>query len=108
MTKKNNKESLESKLKTLEAQVDMAEIRAPINGIVDEVLVKKGELAVPGMQVVQLVNLDGLYVNADVSEAYITKVHKGDMVSLEFPSLPELKMDVLKLFPSMLEYARKF
>ena len=91
---KNNKESLESRLKTLQAQDDMAEIRAPIDGIVDEVFVKEGELAIPGMQMVQLVNLDGLYVNADVSEAYISKVKKGDMVSLEFPSLPDIKMDV--------------
>jgi len=91
---KNNMESLESKLETLNAQVEMALIRSPINGIVDEILVKEGELAVPGMQVVQVVNLDGLYVNADVSEAYITKVKKGDIVSLEFPSLPDIKMDI--------------
>jgi RND family efflux transporter MFP subunit len=91
---KNNKESLESKLETLNAQAEMALIRAPISGIVDEILVKEGELAAPGMQVVQLVNLDGLYINADVSEAYITKVKKGDIVSLEFPSLPEIEMEV--------------
>jgi len=91
---RNNKESLESKLETLNAQIDMANIKAPISGIVDEVLVKEGELAIPGMQVVQMINLDGLYVNADVSESYITKVKKGDIVSLEFPSLPEIKMDV--------------
>ncbi len=91
---KNNVESLEGKLETLQAQVNMAEIHAPIDGIVDEVLVKEGELAIPGMQVVQLINLEGLYINADVSEAYITKVKKGDIVSLQFPSLPELDMDV--------------
>ncbi len=91
---KNNVESLESKLETLNAQAEMALIRAPINGIVDEILVKEGELAVPGMQVIQLVNLDGLYVNADVSEAYITKIKKGDIVNLEFPSLPDIKMEV--------------
>lgn len=91
---KNNKESLESKLETLNAQVEMALVRSPINGLVDEILVKVGELAAPGMQVVQVVNLEGLYINADVSEAYISKVKKGDIVSLEFPSLPEIKMDV--------------
>jgi len=91
---KNNKEGMESKLKTLQAQVEMAEVRSPIDGIVDAVIVKEGELAVPGMQVVQVVNLEGLYINADVSEAYISKVKKGDMVALEFPSLPEIKMDI--------------
>jgi len=91
---KNNKEALESKLETLHAQAEMAIVRSPINGIVDEIIVKEGELAAPGMQVVQVVNLDGLYVNADVSEAYIIKIKKGDIVNLEFPSLPDLKMEI--------------
>lgn len=91
---KNNVEALEGKLETLQAQIDMAMIKAPIDGIVDEVLVKDGELAIPGMQMIQLVNLKNLYVNADVSEAYITKVSKGDKVLLEFPSYPDIKMEV--------------
>lgn len=91
---KNNKEALESKLETLQAQLDMAMIKAPIDGIVDELMVKEGELAIPGMQMLQLVNLSTLYVNADVSEAYITKVKKGEMVLLEFPSYPDIVMKV--------------
>lgn len=94
LTAKNNKESLESKLKTLEAQAAMALIEAPISGIVDEVFVKDGELAIPGMQLIQLVNLTDLYVNADVSEAYLTKVKEGDMVWLEFPTYPDIAMKV--------------
>jgi len=91
---KNNKESLESRLETLQAQIDMAMIKAPINGIIDEVMIKEGELAIPGVQMIQLVNLRDLYVNADVSEAYITKVKKGEMVVLEFPSYPDIVMNV--------------
>jgi len=91
---KNNMESLESRLETLQAQIDMATIKAPINGIIDEILVKEGELAIPGMQMIQLVNLNDLFVNADVSEAYITKVKKGEMVILEFPSYPDIVMEV--------------
>lgn len=94
LTAKNNKESLESKLKTLQAQADMALVTAPISGIIDEVYVKEGEMAMPGMQLIQLVNLSELYVNADVSEAYLTKIKKGDMVKLEFPSYPSVSMQV--------------
>jgi RND family efflux transporter MFP subunit len=94
LTAKNNKESLESKLKTLQAQADMALVKSPIDGIVDNIFIKKGEMAIPGMQAMQVVNLDDLYVNADVSEAYLTKVKKGDMVLLEFPSYPDIKMEV--------------
>ena len=94
LTAKNNKESLESKLKTLQAQADMAVVKSPIDGIVDNIFIKNGEMALPGMQAMQVVNLDNLYINADVSEAYLTKVKKGDMVLLEFPSYPDIKMEV--------------
>ena len=90
---KTNKESLENKLKTLEAQLDMAKIKAPISGIVDEIFRKEGELAVPGVQLIQLVNLNKIYVNADVSEAYLAKINKDDMVEVTFPSYPELTIE---------------
>lgn len=91
---KNNVETLESRLETLYAQLDMAEIKSPINGIVDDVLVKKGELAIPGMEIIRLVNLDEIYINADISEAYITNVKVGENVMLEFPSFPDYSMEV--------------
>lgn len=94
LTAKNNKEALESKLKTLHAQQDMALVKSPVNGIVDDIFIKEGEMAMPGLQTMQVVNLDNLYVDADVSEAYLTKVKKGDMVLLEFPSYPDIKMKV--------------
>ncbi len=85
---KNNKASLENRLATLQAQLEMSEITAPIDGIIEKVNLKKGELAVPGMQVIQLVNLSELYVRADISENYLPYLKKGDEVSLTFPSYP--------------------
>lgn len=85
---KTNKESLENKLKTLEAQLDMAEIKAPISGIVDQIFKKEGELAIPGVQLIQLVNLNKVYVNANVSETYLGKIKKGDRVEVSFPTYP--------------------
>jgi membrane fusion protein (multidrug efflux system) len=85
---KTNKESLENRLKSLEAQLKMANIKAPISGIVDKIYQKEGELAVPGLQLIQLVNLKTVYVNADVSESYIAKIKKGDPVEVSFPSYP--------------------
>ena len=91
---KNNKEALESKLQTLQAQRDMAYIKAPIDGIVDMIFSEEGELALPGMQLMQLVNLEKLYVYADVSEKYLPVIEKGDIVSLKFPTFPSIKMQV--------------
>lgn len=85
---KNNKASLENRLATLRAQLEMSDITAPIDGIIEKVNLKKGELAVPGMQVIQLVNLSKLYVRADISENYLPYLKMGDEVTLTFPSYP--------------------
>ncbi len=88
-----NYTSLKNKLNSLQAQYDMSIIKAPIDGIVEEVYFKEGEMASPGMQLFQVVNLNSLYVNAKLSESYLSSVSKGDMVSLDFPAYPEIKMD---------------
>ena len=90
---KTNRDSLASKLKTLEAQLKMTKIKAPIDGIVDEIFKKEGELAVPGLQLIQLVNLKKVYINADVSETYLARLEKGDTALVTFPSYPELTFD---------------
>lgn len=87
---KNTKESLEKKLETLEEQLEMANVRAPFDGIVDEIFSKVGEMGTPGRQIVQLVNLSKLIVEADVSEAYISKINKGDTVQINFPAYPDI------------------
>ena len=87
---KNQKESLEGKLKTLNAQLDMTVIKAPISGIIDEIYLKEGEPAAPGRQVINLVNLHKLEADADVSEKYLPYIHAGDSVFLSFPAYPSL------------------
>ncbi len=91
---KNRVESLESRLETLQAQLDMAQIRAPFTGIVDDIMMKRGDLAMPGAPLLTMVNLNDLKVNTHVSEAYLSKVEQGDTVRLKFPAFPELSMKV--------------
>ncbi len=90
---KNNKEALETRLRTLEAQRDMAYIKSPIDGIVDEIFFKEGELAVPGLQLMQIVDLQFLYINADIAENYLSSINKGDMVLVSFPSYPDFVIE---------------
>ena len=86
---RNSYESLQARLKSLKSQLDMAILRAPFRGVVDEIFIKEGELAMPGSAVMQIINLDRLYVNADVSETYLPKIDPGDKVILRFPAWPD-------------------
>lgn len=91
---KNNKESLEKRLETLNTQLEMAVVTAPFSGIVDEIFPKKGEVVAPGSPLIRLVNLDQVYIKADISERYLATVGKGSRVKVSFPSL-DLKMDTV-------------
>ena len=84
---KNNKESLEKRLATLDEQLDMSRIKSPIAGTVDEVNVKVGENAAPGLPVFRVINTDQLKVKAKVSEAYVTTIKQGNKVLVSFPDL---------------------
>ncbi|RLD81340.1 MAG: hypothetical protein DRJ10_06300 [Bacteroidetes bacterium] len=90
---KNNKESLESKLNGLYIQRSKSRIKAPISGIVDVIRVKKGELAMPGAQIIQMVNISNFYVNAAVSEKFIAAVKRGNPVTISFPTYPDWNID---------------
>ncbi|MFP4556834.1 MAG: efflux RND transporter periplasmic adaptor subunit [Bacteroidales bacterium] len=83
---KNAKESLEHRLKSLEAQLDMSIIKAPFSGIVDDIFQKEGELTSPGKPVLYIANLNKLKVTADVSESLLPKINEGDTVAVTFPT----------------------
>ncbi|TAJ14048.1 efflux RND transporter periplasmic adaptor subunit [Marinilabiliaceae bacterium JC017] len=82
---RSDKESLEKKLEGLEAQLAMSVIKAPINGVVDDIIQKQGEIAGPSMPFARLVNIDNVYINADVAETYLNKIKAGDPVEINFP-----------------------
>ena len=91
---KTSKESSENRLKTLQAQLEMARIKAPFEGVVEEIYSKEGELAIPGLQLVYVINLSKLKVVAEVSETYLPNIKKGDMAILEFSSYPDIKLKI--------------
>lgn len=91
---KNQAERLSKNLETLQSQKEMAVMKAPFDGFVDEHHIKEGELAMAGTPVMQIINLDELYINADVSESYLPYVSAGEEVILRFPAYPDVEMMV--------------
>lgn len=83
---KNQKETLENNLASLKAQLRKNRVVAPFSGVIDEIFPKEGELTSPQTRILRLVNLDKVYVKADVSEAYLGKVAKGTEVEVFFPA----------------------
>jgi RND family efflux transporter MFP subunit len=86
---KNNLYALEDRLKTLESQLEMAIVRSPIEGIVEKIHQKKGELAMPGMQMMYVVSLNPLLIKADISESHTAAIKVKEPVQLRFSAYPD-------------------
>jgi membrane fusion protein (multidrug efflux system) len=83
---KNNKESLEKRLAVTQSQLDQAIVKAPFGGTIDKVNARVGEMASPGMPLVQMVSSGDMFIRADVSEDFIGKLKSGDQVQIFFPA----------------------
>jgi len=96
LTAKNNKESLEKNIATLHQQLEMYKIKAPINGTVEEVGVKIGQMASAGATpVFRVVNFSSVKIVADIAEVYAPKVKIGNEVLVFFPDFnQELKSKI--------------
>lgn len=84
---KTNKESLEKRLASLREQLEMYTIKAPFSGTIDEIMPKVGESANPAMPVARILNLNKVYIEAEVSERYIETVKEGTLVNISFPGV---------------------
>lgn len=95
---KAQKEGLENSLNSLYTQARKMKIKAPFSGIVDEIFPKKGELTSPQMAVARLMNLDKVYIEADLTERYLPIVNQGLEVVLNFPSInKEVKSSISQI-----------
>ncbi|MFD2523756.1 efflux RND transporter periplasmic adaptor subunit [Emticicia soli] len=84
---KSNVESLEKRLATAQSQLAMTKVTAPMNGFIDEIRLRAGELASPGLGIVRIVNSDNLKVVAQAADTYAGTIKQGDLVTIKFPDL---------------------
>lgn len=84
---KTQKESLEKQIEALREQYRLTVISSPISGTVDEIKIKEGESAAPGLGAIRVVQLSKLKITASLSESYISSVHENDTVKVRIPSI---------------------
>ena len=87
---KANYESQQSAVAQMKSQLNKTTVRAPFSGFVDQVITDQGTVVAPGQnQLFRVVNLNDMYVEAEVPESYVGDVAKGSTVNMEFPVLGE-------------------
>jgi RND family efflux transporter MFP subunit len=69
-------------------QLEKTVVKAPFDGVIDNVIVKEGEVIYPGRSnLMLLVNLDNMYVESKVPEKYLNTVTENKDVIMYFPML---------------------
>lgn len=84
---KNNYDALQKRIESLDEQISMSKIKAPISGTVDDIMPKVGEMATPGMPAFRVTSPSDLSLVANVSESYAPFVKRGDAVKIYFPAI---------------------
>lgn len=86
---KTNYESQKSAVDQMESQLDRFKIRAPFNGILDDIIKDQGTVVSPGpgSEVFRIVNLSNMYIEVLVPETYIASVVAGKEAKVFFPIL---------------------
>jgi multidrug resistance efflux pump len=69
-----------------QVRLGYTEIRAPISGIVDVRAALQGEVVNPGQTIITLIDLNNLWIRADVEETYIDRIALGQNLQVRLPS----------------------
>ena len=103
-------EGAEANLAYAREQLRNTEIRAPFSGVIIQRMVNLGQTVSPVAPLVELVALDTVYLDAQVSEIQVFAVHPGMPVRVTVDSLPGQTLDgqVLTVIPVAQEDNRTF
>jgi HlyD family secretion protein len=67
-------------------QLGYTKVYSPLDGVVSVRVAKQGEMVAQGGPIVVVVDVDHLWVRADVEESYIDAIHFGDTMKVQLPS----------------------
>ena len=86
---KTNYTSQKNAVEQLKDQLEKTKITAPFDGTIDVVYKEEGTVVAPGLgaEVFRILNLDNMYVEAEIPENYVSSITKGKNVQVHFPIL---------------------
>jgi len=90
-------EGQKKQLDQMKRQLSKTKIYAPFNGTIDQIFSNEGANVVPGITpILRIVNLNKMYVEADVPENYLTSINVGSKARVEIPALGKSQTTVIR------------
>ncbi|HEY9082660.1 MAG TPA: efflux RND transporter periplasmic adaptor subunit [Vicingaceae bacterium] len=85
---KANYETQQKAVSQMKEQLAKTTITAPFSGVIDDVMSEQGQVVSPGMnQLFRIINLNDMFIEAEIPENYITNIKTGSQVNVYFPVL---------------------
>lgn len=100
---KSTKEALEQQLKNLLAQKDKSIIKSPINGTVDVIYQKRGQIANAQIPFARLINIEKIKIYADIAESYLIKIKEGDETHVYFPAIEKNVLTTIQMIGNYID-----
>ena len=73
--------------KQIASTYNYIKMKAPSDGVVVRRNIKVGDMIMPGMLTVMIVDTEDLEIDVSISESILSKVKRGDKVPIEIPSI---------------------
>ena len=87
----------QQRIDTIDAQANLARIRAPISGIITDQFQFEGEYAVAGARLLTSVSTGEVIVKATFSDTVVANLKTGDAVTIRPPGAPDERMGEVTL-----------
>jgi RND family efflux transporter MFP subunit len=80
-------EEMVIKAKQLATVYNYLKMKAPSDGVIVQKNIKVGDMVMPGMLTIMMVDTEDLEIDVSISEGIMKHIHKGDKVKVIIPSL---------------------
>lgn len=89
-------EQMSIKAKQLATVFNYLKMKAPSDGVIVQKNIKVGDMVMPGMLTIMMVDTEDLEIDVSISESIMQHVHKGDTVQVTIPSLEYHTTGIIK------------
>ena len=90
-------EGQKKQLDQMKRQLSKTKIYAPFNGTIDQIFSNEGANVAPGITpILRIVNLNRMYVEADVPENYLTSINVGSKAGVEIPAIGKSQTTLIR------------
>lgn len=81
-------ENLKQQIKSVEKQIAMSYVKAPISGVITNKMVENGSLVAPSMKLADITNISRLKMQVFLTEEQVVTIKKGQRISMQADLFP--------------------